>query len=155
MKKLGRAPRISITVSDYEIDHGIGRDSSHCMIAEALKANLPWAKYVSADLQTIRVSDVTKRERYIYLTPRIAQIALVQFDQGIKPKPFTFQLRRGHVVRIYSNQVGQKLSNQKASLRRQQGGAGRGRSIPERVGGKPPPTARGMRRAFGIRSLEM
>lgn len=66
------------------------------MIAEAVKAK--GFKNVSVDIQTIRFTDHEARERYIYLTPPKAQLAILQFDEGVKPKPFRFWLRNCQVI---------------------------------------------------------
>lgn len=93
-------PNLIIKVTQEVIDDSIQRDSSHCMIAEAVKLAVPGAKFVSVDLQTIRFSNPRTRKRYVYLTPRQGQVALVNFDQGAKPEPFTLALQRPQVVDI-------------------------------------------------------
>jgi hypothetical protein len=166
------------------------RDSSHCMIAEAVKVAFPGATYVSVDLQTIRFSDPAKRQRYTYLTPRSAQIALIEFDQGTTPEPFSFHLRHGQVTfsgsrpslkakreagkdagaaELEVNEAGfptgnlvesnaQKARNVKARLVRRDGSdtdPERSRPVPEKIGGRTPPTTPfARRRAFGLRALE-
>lgn len=167
-----RAPRVKVIVTKEQIEDSVERDSSHCMIAEAVKAAYPNAKKVSVDLQTIRFSDPEKRSRYTYLTPRRAQVALVQWDQGIKPEPFDLTLRQGQVTFSGSRQVreskpiseaqrralakARKVSKAKLVPRDKKNGI-----VPEKVGGKTPPLARNSenvpfsnRRAFGLRGLE-
>src|SRR6266403_5193605 len=78
------------------------QNSSHCMIAESIKAAYPRARFISVDISTIRFTDPDKGQRYTFLTPRRAQVALVQFDQGLKPTPFHLQLRKAHVTTIRS-----------------------------------------------------
>jgi hypothetical protein len=154
-KKLGWAPRCEIVVTDEEIKRGVRRDSSHCVAAEAVRSRFPDAKYVSVDLQTIRWSDSKKGERYTYLTPRSVQEFLVKFDQGYELEPFTFKLRNGQTTRS-----GRQHSKGKALLRKPKNGSGAGTSVPDRVGGKPPPVSKspisiGMRREFGLRALKI
>jgi hypothetical protein len=43
-------------------------------------------------------TDPKKNIRYTYLTPREAQIALINFDRGVMPNPFGFMLRSAVVV---------------------------------------------------------
>lgn len=93
------APRITVAVTREIIDLSERRNSSHCMIAEAVKRSVPEARHVSVDLATIRFTDPNKRLRYIYLTPRKAQYALLDFDQGHHAEPFEVQLRAAQVVR--------------------------------------------------------
>jgi hypothetical protein len=69
------------------------------MIAEAVKLAAPWATNVLVDLQSVRMTDKTRGLRYSYLTPRRGQLALISFDQGKKPKPFTMELAQGAVRR--------------------------------------------------------
>lgn len=158
MKKLGRAPYMDVSITDEVIKDGVSRDSGHCMIAEAVRAVRPNAAYISVDLQTIRFSDMVKMERYTYLTPRNAQVALVKFDQGIMPEPYVFKLRSGHVTRAgkskEQNEAAQKKSASKRMAYMRKPGQGGGK-IPERVGGKPPPKSWGRRRSFGLRSLQL
>jgi hypothetical protein len=87
------SPHLTIEVGREEIEYSVRRDSSHCMIAETIKRKMPTARGVAVDLGTIRWTDPEKRLRYIYLTPRSAQIALIEFDRGILPEPFRFTLR--------------------------------------------------------------
>ena len=79
------------------------RNSSHCMIAEAVKAASPGNhKYVTVDLQCIRYTDSKRGKRYTHLTPPLAQARLVQFDLGVPQAPFSFildhpiQIRKAH-----------------------------------------------------------
>ena len=90
-----------IKVTQEMIDRAIPADSSHCMIADAVQATLPKAEFVAVDLATIRWSDRKKGLRYTFLTPRGAQWALVQFDQGVKPEPFSFILRQGQTTSMH------------------------------------------------------
>lgn len=81
-----------VTVSKEHIENGVEKNSQHCMIADAIKAACPKAQYIMVDLQSIRFSDKSKKKRYVYMTPAIAQHNLIQFDQGNPVKPFTFSL---------------------------------------------------------------
>lgn len=92
---------IRIQVTQDQIDYAVPRNSSHCMIADAVKTSVPLADHVSVDLQTIRFSRPDIRKRYIYLTPRVAQLALVNWDAGIKPPPFSFRLSSPHIINMY------------------------------------------------------
>ena len=147
--KTPRCPRIQIEVTEKEIQEALPRDSGHCMIADAVRVACPTAKSISVDLQTIRWTDLAKRLRYTYLTPRVAQVALVKFDQGIAPEPFVFRLKQGQVTTAGSYKKGKSLKTQ---LRK-----GEGSEVHRRVGGKTPPLAahHGSRRAFGLRGLEL
>jgi hypothetical protein len=154
VKNVPKAPRVTIVVTQKEIDEALPRDSGHCMIADAVKATVPSAKNVSVDLQTIRWTDHTKGLRYTYLTPRVGQVALVKFDQGIPPVPFSFQLRKGQVTASQSPRLKAHRAKLKTTELQVDGDLN---NVPRRVGGKPPPLAahHGTRRAFGLRGLEL
>jgi hypothetical protein len=100
--RVPRSRRVDVEVTDDVIDLSTQADSSHCMIADAVRKAVPGATGISVDLQTIRFSDPKKRMRYVYLTPRIAQLALVDFDAGKKPEPFRFRLDRAHITAMKS-----------------------------------------------------
>lgn len=156
-KRLPSTPRCSIDIDLETIFEAEQRDSSHCMIADAIKKQMPEASYVSVDLQTIRWTDSAKGLRYIYLTPRVAQVALVKFDQGMHTEPFSFQLRNGQTTKTGRKQDPAQIVGAKGRP------GSRGGSVPGINGGKAPPLAslsnsvrvRGSRRAYGLRGLEL
>ena len=180
LPRIPHSPHVKIKINTDLIYTSKQADSSHCMIAEALKLALPEAKSISVDLQTIRFSLPEKRLRFVYLTPRIAQIALVEFDQGIEPEPFEFNLSRGHVTAMYKrpeillsgvrtdsvsgvenpviikvkkpeNKTIAKMNLAKQGIRKPESKG----EVPQRVGGKTPPTTPfARRRAFGLRALQ-
>jgi hypothetical protein len=174
MARLPRAPRVKLEITQEIIDDAIPRDSSHCLWAEAVKAAVPDATRVSVDLQTIRFSDPKKGLRFTYLTPRAAQIAIVQWDQGIKPEPHGVQLRAGQVTpagkkitRALSDvEMKQRKTANAAAVKKNaktrenlkkaglRAGTSGDAGVPERTGGKTPPIGPGRRRSFGLRALE-
>lgn len=169
---------LTVLITEEIIAHSVARDSTHCMIADAIKASFPQAERVSVDLATIRLTDPAKRLRYTFLTPRIAQFELVRFDQGIMPTPFQFRLRGAHVTRSGSNNSRRVLTEKqknsaqntgrekikkmhdvlkKTGLRHLPNG-----KVADRIGGKTPPVQRNKdgipfsrRRAFGLRALNL
>jgi len=94
-----RAPWLTLQVTKEIAEESVNRDSAHCMIAEAVKTAFPDARHVSVDVQTIRFTDPAKNLRYTYLTPRVAQVAIIQFDQGVLPDEFSVRLTGGHVTK--------------------------------------------------------
>lgn len=166
------APRLDVRVTQEIIDAAAVRDSSHCMIAEAIAAAHPTATYIAVDLATIRFTDEAAGFRYIYLTPRPAQGALLDFDQGAKPEPFTIHARAAQVVR-----TGKRRTDYSAELKRvgstdpetgELDYNGGGNALPVKVGGmtpdlgplahthsrsKPKGVRTGKRRAFGLRAI--
>lgn len=167
--KRPKSPTLTLEITNELIGDAVQRDSSHCLWAEAVKAAFPDARHVSVDLQTIRFSDPKKELRYTYLTPRVAQVALVQFDQGILPDPHSVQIRRGQVTRMSSRVASKKeLTPAQKTQRAKASAASKvsrerlakstlrkdGTAVLERTGGKTPPLAAGKRRAFGLRGLQ-
>lgn len=154
-----RSPRVTIDVTAEIIDSSVEKDSAHCMISEAVRLALPGVRAVSTDLQTIRFTDPVKGLRFAYLTPRKAQVALVNFDQGRKPEPFTIRLTKGSVHRSGARKGGTRLKQvpTKATVVKRQQGNG---DTPEIAGGPLPPRGAlsdftvGRRRSFGLRAME-
>jgi len=160
------SPRITIVITAEIIAQSVARHSGHCFIAEAIRAAYPHFTTVTVDLATIRFSDPEKRLRYIYLTPRIVQVAIILFDRGEPPEPFRFVLWRAAQITRNMNWNRSKPSRPKSSppksspsesspsesspspnptafpslgpKRTQREGGGSG-SIPTVIGGNPPP----------------
>lgn len=175
-KNLPKGPNFSVNVTAEVMELSRDRDSSHCMVAMAVKDAMPKATSISVDLQTIRFSLPDKRLRYTYLTPRVAQLAIIQFDQGKMPEPFSFKLAGAHVTTMYTKRRrgiphGTLTPAQQAALAKAQRFAPshvpdhpeltktrlatRDRtSVPDRIGGHLlPRTPLARRRAFGLRAL--
>lgn len=107
------SPAIKVVVTAELIAKAVaagGRcNAFHCMIDDAVEEGYNLrdkkgvlkraASYGRTDLQTIRVSDLDLGLRYWYLTPMIAQKALLAFDRGEEVKPFSFILREAQVHR--------------------------------------------------------
>lgn len=113
LTKLRPSPKVTVHVTEEVIGRAVRADSTACMIADAIKEQVPGARSVSVDLQSIRWTDPTKGLRYIYLTPSNAQGALIMFDQGMAMEPFTVRLRSAHVTRSHTQlphvpRIGQK-----------------------------------------------
>jgi|SRR5215471_3626750 len=158
------APQVVVEVTTEIIAQSEQRDSSHCMIAEAIKLAVPNARHISVDLQTIRFSDPEKMLRYTYLTPRRAQVAIIRFDQGMHSEPMSITLRDGHVTKSAGfapetrRARGSTMPEGQQSELRGNGG----HRIGVRVGGRTPPVGpltnthyTGKRRQFGLRGLEL
>jgi hypothetical protein len=109
------SPTLRVDIDQETIDDSVRRDSSHCMIAETIRKLLPDAANVSVDLGTIRWTDPRKRLRYTYLTPRIAQIALIDYDRGFAPDPFHFTLRMAAFVTRSGGKHAKKTPEQRAA----------------------------------------
>jgi hypothetical protein len=171
--RMPRSPVVNVEVTEETISHAAKRDSQHCMIADAVRAAFPDAKAISVDLATIRFTDPRKGLRYTYLTPRMAQVELVKFDQGIKTQPFKFRLRAAHVSRSGRKGAPRTAKQVKANrrsiekaiaanpLNRSKLARGNRNTVADRVGGDTPPLQIdsetklpfSRRRAFGLRGL--
>lgn len=130
-------PYLRVYVTKRNVEEAIKASGSLCIASQAINTNYPDMLRVKSDLQTIRMTDKKTGRRYVYLTPRKVVEMLVAFDQGIKPKPFSFILQRGQV-----------LSYSIPTLTVERG-------VPIRTGGKAPPRVKGIpyKRAFGICNL--
>lgn len=167
-----RSPHLRVQVTAEDIQTGVQSASGYCMVAEAIKREVPWARRVSVDLQTIRVSDPEKGIRMAFLTPLGVQRALIKYDQGVVPDPFRFHAAHAHVTRITTRPsvkaaaeeraaAGRALPNERAAERPTRKGPTTVRrqddtSRPIRKGGVLPPVAvlahdprRGRVRTFG------
>lgn len=176
-------PRVTVPVTREIIERAERRDSSHCMIAEAIREAVPGATAIAVDLQSIRWSDPVLRLRYVYMTPSVCQVVLVSFDQGIHTNPFSFTLSRAQILPM--GPPGEREARRQRAIARgapakqtppamppAAGGGAPGSTrvfvsgtganqVPHVVGGKAPPTGaltntvyKGKRRAFGVRTLK-
>lgn len=147
-----RAPKFRVHVAKEMIEHSKVRDSGHCMIAMAVREAMPQMVSISADLQTVRMSDPDLGLRFTYLTPRVAQEALIDFDQGELPEPFNFLLDGGMVTKMTRKRPGGQTPQPAKLVAPDNLSNG---SVPTRVGGKAPPRSRlGRRREFGLRAMK-
>jgi hypothetical protein len=117
--QLPNPPHLRISVSQDIINSACRADSSHCMIADAVRDCCPWARNITVDIQTIRLSDPEHGVRYTYLTPRQAQLALLDFDAGVPAEPFSFTLvrRSGHSQWMRRKEPKTITDNQREAVR--------------------------------------
>lgn len=164
-----KPPHFTIEITQADIDGAVVRDSGHCIFADGIKRFLTDKKHmniagVSVDVQTIRFTDREKRQRYVYLTPRAVQVALVQYDQGIKPEPFIFRLGRvgAQIIALrertpsdYAREAKQREAKRRRVARVRAVRTTSHQTVISKLGGKAPPTAvlAGNRRQFGLRAL--
>src|SRR5258708_3563071 len=85
-------PRMKLTVTSANIEESIRNDANHCMIASALKEKIPTARWVLVDAQSIRWTDRVAGMKFVCLTPKPAQRALLAFDKGEDVAPFHFTM---------------------------------------------------------------
>lgn len=148
-----RYNRKPIDVTEEDIHKAVVAHSGACVNAEAIKRCLPGVKNVSVDLATIRFTEKKTGDRYTFLTPRAAQLGVVQWDQGTKPQPFQFklkapiQIRPRSIIRRKTARIGQEKMGPKEAETR-------GTKAPVVIGGPPIVKAGlGYIRRFGLRSL--
>jgi len=156
--------RLEVEITEEVIAAAIKADSSHCMIADAIKAQVPGATRVSVDLQSIRFTDRKRGVRYLYLTPGLAQVSLLRFDQGETVEPFVLKAPRPAQVtaaitaRTTVDPDGKKVKRESKPSRRKTVSKPNRGNVPVVIGGKLPPNgalsnARGKVRSFGLRQL--
>ena len=149
-------PQISVTAKHYE--QGIKQSSSHCAIELAFQEQAPWARNILVDTQTIRASDPENGLRYIWYTPNIVTSAIIAWDYGVVPAPFSFRLRGAQIIsmrtrsgRDRKNQLVHKLGRRKMT---RTPGDSKKRMRATIIGGRAPPTnPLGARRIFGRKGL--
>jgi hypothetical protein len=152
--KIKEFARPTIQVTQQEIDDGLRENSRHCMIAEAVKHSIPNAKTVSVDLATIRFTNKRTGERFTYMTPYLAQQALVKFDNGEKPEPFKFQLRTLFQIRPKSTIHRRTATPATVAVVRHGEKESGTRRAPIKIGGQPAPkSVLGTIRRFGLHTL--
>lgn len=146
--------RKPIAVTEAVIEKAMKADSSHCMIADAIRAACPAYTNIAVDLQTIRVTDRAEKKRYIFFTPLKAQQELLRFDQGNAIEPSSFLLPRtpAQILTVQPREAQTPKVPKTVSMKKP-----RARAIPTVNGGAAPPPAvlsnsRGRRRVFGIRA---
>jgi hypothetical protein len=146
-----------VEVSNDIIETALPANSGHCMISDAVKLTAKRKGWkigkVLTDLQTIRFTDLKRKIRYVCFTPRVGQLALLAFDQGKKPEPFSFRLKPVQVIAPSEKQVkktaekaGKGPSKPRAAIRK-------GSTRPIKHGGMALATSVGLRREFGMRQL--
>jgi hypothetical protein len=94
--------KATISILQRHIDEAIEKNSSHCATAEAIKEQVPEARFISVDLQTVRWTDAIKKVRFVFLTPHAIQSGvIVPFDQGEREKcrPVTVTMRPCTVIK--------------------------------------------------------
>lgn len=99
---------VELNVTAKLIDTGTRRDSHGCMIADAVNEQIPWAKYITVDTQSVRFTDTKAGRRFIYLTPPRAQKAILDYDSGKHVRPFRMTLSQGYTKRMRVRDPGYK-----------------------------------------------
>jgi hypothetical protein len=133
--------QIVLNVTQEDIDKAKPKDSSHCMIADALKRAVPTASRVSVDLATVRYSDAKNGKRYIFLTPQLAQQRLLWFDQA-DPHLKPFKVRLSRPVQIVKTKEARRTGRKVQGVpegRAKLVKTGGGGAVPEKRGGTAPP----------------
>ena len=81
----------SIAVTQDDIDAGLRKNSSRCVVALAIARTVTGASGIIVDAHTVRFT--TDGRRYTVLTPPRVADYVVAFDAGDTLHPFTFRLR--------------------------------------------------------------
>lgn len=155
------SPRFTINVSDDDINRAVPRSSRHCMVEFAIEHDVPSALRVIVDIQTIRWTDRATGLRYTFLTPAKLLAIMLAWDEGHKPRPFSFRLRGAQITTSRTERLkkdGKRIQKRihKLGPRRPMitKGDAKKRMRPTIVGGTPPPLTRFQNnRVFGSRTL--
>lgn len=106
MTKPSPTKALELKITQEIIDRSVRRDSTACVLADALKIAMPGGVRPLVDLQTIAISVPEKGLRYHWLTPRAAQKILLNFDQGAELTPTVVKLRDGWTTKmVHHNQL--------------------------------------------------
>lgn len=84
--------RITVEVTETDIERAHKSDSYKCVVAQAVARTVPDATRIEVDTQSIRFTRANG-ERWLYLTPYAVQGYVIAFDAGDPIEPFSFQLR--------------------------------------------------------------
>lgn len=155
------SPRFTINVTEDDINRALPRSSRHCMVEYAIEHDVPNASRAIVDIQTIRWTDKAKGLRYTFITPAKLLALMLAWDEGHKPKPFSFRLRGAQITSsratVFQKGRGQvrkavhKLGRRHPLITK---GDAKKRMRPAIVGGEPPPLTRFQNnRVFGSRTL--
>ena len=161
----GTFHNLSVSITPEIIETAVERDSGHCVIADSIRNSIPGVNRVSVDLQTIRFTDPVSQKRYIYLTPPMAQVVLLAFDQGVRPNAQRIRLGKPiQIVKAGPRSPGSRAKGEVTVTAEvmQKGKEPRNHKVVVH-GGVPPKTGalasgqvgprKGRRRIFGLRTL--
>ena len=84
----------SISVRDEEIYIAQRGVTTRCAIAAAIMTQVPTARYIRVDQDTISYLDVYRQERLVYRTPPEAADFIDHWDRGGQVQPVSFMLSR-------------------------------------------------------------
>lgn len=94
---------LKLDVTEEIIDRAVRRDSTACVLADALKVAVKGGVRPLVDLQTMSITVPERGLRYHWLTPRSAQRILINFDQGAQLAPEVVRLSQGWTTSIRNN----------------------------------------------------
>lgn len=141
-----------IKTSKQNIDGAVRGNSRHCMIADAIAEQVPNAKQVIVDAQSIRWTDKEKGVRYTFMTPPEAQKQLIRFDAGKVVEPFVVEI--GEPVLVKSVHVDNNGKRHKTREQKRKASAKTSRQVREaqiELGKRRYATAK---REFGLRVFD-
>jgi hypothetical protein len=87
-------PKIQVTEDD--IARATRNHSMRCVVVQAIARTRPNARRIEVDTQTIKYTE--GEERFVYLTPPMAQLYVIDFDAGKDIDPFNFVLSERHRI---------------------------------------------------------
>lgn len=92
------AKQWKVNVQEEDFAFGEPNDSNRCAVQRAVTREIPGARRVEVDLQTIRFT--VDGERHVFLTPWSVSDYVIAFDAGDRDElaPFSFTLQPSHAV---------------------------------------------------------
>lgn len=86
--KRSTVPSVNLRITDKILDVSVAKDSTHCMIAEALRQRGAWSINVNAEIVAFNIGEF----RLMYPLPASAAIQLLRFDNREEVHPFAITL---------------------------------------------------------------
>lgn len=84
--------RSKISVQDGEMAIAQRGVKTSCAIAAAIMSQVPAARFIKVDQDSISWLDVNRQERLVFRTPEPAKAFIESWDRGEQCEPFTFTL---------------------------------------------------------------
>lgn len=109
--------RKQLKITDAELFIARRGVSTRCAIAAAIMTQVPSARRIKVDRETIAWLDVEQNQRFIFRTPPSARTFIEQWDAGEEVAPFTFALADASLIAIKTPKVRSAESRLSAPLR--------------------------------------
>jgi hypothetical protein len=109
--------RKELKITDVELFIARRGVSTRCAIAAAIMTQIPSARRIKVDRETISWLDVSRNERWIFRTPPAARNFIEHWDAGEEVAPFTFAVSDASLVGVKVPRIRSAESRLTAPLR--------------------------------------